>query len=224
MFPSLRTREFYNAYKDWDVNTTPSDVGLLSEKFRVNEAEYRSDQPTHSVSACGKDAKYITENHGVGEHRIGVFGNTPFSKQSPWQKMYDMGGKVVMIGVTMKYNTFKHFVEYKLVNDIINAIPEEKIRKEAAEQISSFSDTQKYYLDGEVAKYPDRIWFHHDALKMQAMLEERGLLNQTVCGESKIICFKVKDFVDMQYQEFFEKPEEWLRPIASEWVKKYKQI
>ena len=223
VFPTLRTRNFYDAYNDWDVEKTPSDVGYLTERFRLSTNVFRSNQETHSVCAYGKDAEYITKNHGIGEKRIGVFGDTPFSKQSPWQKMYNMDAKVVMIGVSMKYNTFKHFVEYKLVNDIIDAIVDENIKKQAVSKVSRFKDTAKYYLDGETAFSPEGVWLWHDSNRTQEVFEKSRKLKKVICGNSTIICFSSKAFVDFQYDEIINNPEQWLRDsIAIDWINEYK--
>ena len=37
--------------EDWDVNTSPSYVGLISETFRTRPDSIRSNNPSHSVSA-----------------------------------------------------------------------------------------------------------------------------------------------------------------------------
>lgn len=222
VFPAFRTTTFYNAYKDWDINKTPSDVGYITEVFRQSKGVYRSNQATHSVCAYGKNAKYITENHGVGKERIGVFGDTPFSYCSPWQKMYDLGAKVVMIGVNMRYNTFKHFVEYKIINDIIDAIKDEKVKEQAIKEVSRFEDTAKYYLDGAVATSPNGVWLWHNALYSQEKMVELGYLKEVKCGNSTIISFNVKDYVDFHYNNWKNNPELWFKENAVEWINKYK--
>lgn len=222
VFPTLRLHDFYNAYSDWNVKTTPSDVGFLSERFRLSEGVLRSNQETHSVCAYGKNAKYLTENHGMGENRIGVFGDTPFSKQSPWQKMYDNGAKVVMMGVSMKRNTFKHFVEYKLINDILDNISDEKVKKQAMLKISRFEDTARYYLDGETALSPNGVWLWHDALKSQKMMNDIGKLKKAICGNSTILAFNAQDYVNHQYNAMLSKPDDWFRSDAVEWINEYK--
>lgn len=225
VFPTLRQRNFYNAYKDWNVKTTPSDVGYITEKFRLSKGVFRSNQATHSVCAYGKDAEFLTKNHGGGEKRIGIFGDTPFSSKSPWQKMYDMGAKVVMIGVTMLYNTFKHFVEYKLINDMILNIKDENVKNKAISKISKFSDIEKFYLDGAVEPRPSGVWFSHDTEKAQSEMENLGKVRKVKCGESTIIAFNVKDYVDFQYNAILSNPAKWLKnDDAIKWFKEYNTL
>ena len=52
--PTLVQKDFSNAYKNWDINTSPSDVGFITETFRKRPNAIRSNQATHSVSAIGK--------------------------------------------------------------------------------------------------------------------------------------------------------------------------
>ena len=90
VMPALRQRNFENAYKDWDVNTTPSDVGLITETFRKTKGVLRSNQETHSVCAYGKDAKYLTEAHSTGKIRYCCFGYYAFGYNSPWERMIEL--------------------------------------------------------------------------------------------------------------------------------------
>ncbi len=220
VFPALVSTEFHKAYENWDIDNTPSEVGLIAETFRKQEGVLRSDQATHSVTAMGKHAEYITSGHCDGKERFGVFGNTPFSHTSPWQKMYDLDGKVVMLGVTMVYNTFKHFVEYSVVEDILESL-EPDAREKAKGELSSYEDISKLY-SGESDSIRG-VWLWNDGDKEQAEMSSRGLIRQTKCGESTLTAFKIKDFYNFLYTEFIETPEEWLPEAAAEWVRRYKK-
>ncbi|MBO7215118.1 MAG: AAC(3) family N-acetyltransferase, partial [Clostridia bacterium] len=161
VMPALRQRNWENAYKDWDVNNTPSDVGLITETFRKSEGVLRSNQETHSVCAFGKDAKYITEAHSTGKPRYGSFGIYAFGHNSPWERMYELKAKVIFIGVNLTYNTYKHYVEQKVANDIVDRLPD-GIRETARDEIQLFGG----------AGGP--VWFGHNGLKIQNYLDEIG--------------------------------------------------
>lgn len=218
-FPAFRSKNLSRAYREWDVEKTPSDVGLISETFRKSEGVLRSDQETHSVCACGKFAAYITEGHKSGKPRAGVFGDYPFSHSSPWQKIYDLNGKVVLLGVSMVYNTFKHFAEYKMADDILFSIKDRAVREDAESLLSRFSDVEKSAVTGEDP--PGGIWFWHDGLKSQALMEKHKLLRKAICGRCTILTFSVRDYVLMQTGEFLSCPQEWFNTGAAEWVKTY---
>ncbi|GEK91920.1 AAC(3) family N-acetyltransferase [Alkalibacterium kapii] len=87
----------------FDVLQSPSNVGMLTERFRKRESVYRSEHPTHSVAALGKDAKEFTE----GEYKH----DTPCARGSVWGKLLDRSAQILLIGVDLTKNTFIHGVE-----------------------------------------------------------------------------------------------------------------
>ncbi|MBQ8908037.1 MAG: AAC(3) family N-acetyltransferase [Clostridia bacterium] len=220
VFPTLRSRDFFNAYEDWDINTTPSDVGLISETFRLRPDTLRSDQETHSVCALGKDAAYITAGHKEGRERIGLFGNTPFSYSSPWQKMYDMRGKIVMLGVPLVYNTFKHFAEYKLMNDILDTLSPD-VWKQARAELTDFDMHRSVTPKDREYFSKKMVWPLHDGEKAQARLEELGMVRATLCGECRIITVETYPFVEWMYDQLLFYPEEWAEERTTEWINDY---
>ena len=121
VFPTLIQKDFENAYKTWHLDKE-SDVGYLTNYFRKREGSYRSDQATHSVAACGKLAKYLTETHGHTHKRFGDCGDTPFSDDSPWAKMYKNNTKVVLLGVPDSKVTFRHYAEYLFIEECLKSI------------------------------------------------------------------------------------------------------
>lgn len=95
-FPCCSTRKF-------DQNLTPCCVGTIPEVFRKRQGVLRSFHPTHSVCAFGKKAEEITKYHYLDD--------TPVGKNSPYQKLIECGGKILMLGCGLRPNTFMHGVE-----------------------------------------------------------------------------------------------------------------
>jgi len=118
VFPTLCQKDFLNAYKNWHLDAD-SDVGYLTNYFRKLPGAKRSDQATHSVAAQGPEAAYLTETHGQSGLRYGIYGETPFSVDSPWQKMYERDAKVLFIGTGIRPCTFRHLAEYILVDEYL---------------------------------------------------------------------------------------------------------
>ena len=110
VFPTLCQKDWEHIYESWHLDKD-SDVGYLTNYFRKLPGACRSDQATHSVAAVGKYARYLTETHGLTGKRPGHMGDTPFAADSPWQKMYDMGSKILLIGVKPRCVTFRHLSE-----------------------------------------------------------------------------------------------------------------
>lgn len=94
---ALRPPEIFN------VLSTPSNVGAIPEYFRTREGTSRSIHPTHSVCAVGKRAHEL-----LGEHDLDC---TPCGLNSPFRKVADTNGKIVMMGCGLSPNTTMHALE-----------------------------------------------------------------------------------------------------------------
>ena len=218
-FPALRQKNFGSAYKDWDINNTPSDVGFLSETFRKMPGVLRSDQETHSVTATGVNAEFITSGHRGGKKRVCLYGEYTFSYTSPWHRICDIGGKVVFIGVPMKVNTMKHLVESTVITDVIDSIKDEAERAEALAEVSDcFAVPSK---GASPTGRPNGFWFWYDGLKMQQFFESKGLVKSVYCGDSKIMCIDAEAFVSEWYKQLRYNYENWIDENSAAWLRKY---
>ncbi|QUH30734.1 aminoglycoside N(3)-acetyltransferase [Vallitalea guaymasensis] len=93
-------RENWPAY---DKEVTPAiGMGVVAEMFRKWPGAKRSDHPARSIAAVGKHAEYITEEHDLSN----IFG-----KNSPVDKLYQLNGYVLLIGVGYNKNTSLHLAE-----------------------------------------------------------------------------------------------------------------
>jgi aminoglycoside 3-N-acetyltransferase len=91
----------------FDVKQTPSNVGAIPEYFRTRENTLRSIHPTHSVCATGKHAEDFLLNHEAD--------CTPCGVNSPFHKITERGGKIVMLGCGLKPNTTMHAIEERIM-------------------------------------------------------------------------------------------------------------
>jgi aminoglycoside N3'-acetyltransferase len=87
----------------FDPRVHGSGLGAIPDAFLQLSGIERSIHPTHSVSALGKRARYVTEAH----HRA----PSTFGTGSPWQRCVELGGKVLGLGVSMGPVTFYHLLE-----------------------------------------------------------------------------------------------------------------
>lgn len=87
----------------FDPRIHGTNMGALPEAFLKFSGVHRSIHPTHSVSAIGKHAQYLTEAHHLAP--------SVFGKGSPWQRFHELNGKVLGIGISMGPVTFYHLLE-----------------------------------------------------------------------------------------------------------------
>lgn len=103
VLPTHTWAQMSPTYTVFNVENEPSCVGILTNLFRKRDGVYRSNHPTHSVAAIGRDAKeYIS-----GEE----LSTTPCSRTGCWGKLYDRDASILFIGCSLKRNTFLHGVE-----------------------------------------------------------------------------------------------------------------
>ena len=92
----------------FDPKTTPSrGMGAIPECFRTFEGVRRSGHPALSFAAWGKDAEWIVHDHSL-EYGLG--------ERSPLARVYDLDGKVLLLGAQYDSNTSFHLAENRVPN------------------------------------------------------------------------------------------------------------
>lgn len=92
----------------FDPRTAGTSIGAIPDAFLKCPDVYRSIHPTHSVSATGKHAKFITEAHHLAASTFGA--------DSPWDRLLKVDGKIFMLGLYMGRNTFSHVLEDRMLD------------------------------------------------------------------------------------------------------------
>lgn len=87
----------------WHEALTPSHVGALSNLLRTRPGAVRSIHPTHSVAALGAGAAGFCAGHENDD--------SPCSPTSPYGKLLDAKGKILLLGVDLTRCTFIHCLE-----------------------------------------------------------------------------------------------------------------
>ncbi len=82
---------------------TPTNVGVLTNVFRKRQGVIRGLHPTHSVAAIGPRAAELVE----GQERNA----TPCPPDSPYGRLRDWGGKILIVGEGLNCCTFFHGCE-----------------------------------------------------------------------------------------------------------------
>ena len=87
----------------FDVEATPSNVGILGELFRKRPGVVRSWHPTHSLAVSGEDAADFVS----GEH----LRNSPTTRTGCHGKLYDRDAYIALLGAPLTKNTIIHGAE-----------------------------------------------------------------------------------------------------------------
>jgi aminoglycoside 3-N-acetyltransferase len=86
-----------------DVVRTPSRMGFITEVFRRLPGVTRSIHPTHPIAIWGKDALAIADGHHAAA--------SPCGAGTPFHKLLERDGKILLAGVGIRSMTFFHCVE-----------------------------------------------------------------------------------------------------------------
>jgi len=87
----------------FDAKRTPSRMGLITELFRRSSGVIRSLHPTHPVAVWGNQAEAIAAQHYLAR--------TPCGQGSPFERLLEHQGKILLIGTGIGVLTFYHYIE-----------------------------------------------------------------------------------------------------------------
>lgn len=87
----------------FDLYNTPSVTGRITETIRQHPGAVRSLHPTHSVSALGARAEWLTEAHHLDSRSFGAL--------SPLGRLIEADGFVLGLGIDLGPVTFVHTIE-----------------------------------------------------------------------------------------------------------------
>ena len=105
-FPISGLASEYLSSNTFNVAKSPSQTGLVTELFRRTNGVLRSLHPTHSVCAKGRLSGWL-----LGEHHLNI---RPFGQHSPFAKLSEAGGQILLLGVDTSVLTQVHVIEDKL--------------------------------------------------------------------------------------------------------------
>jgi len=157
---------------------TMVDLGTFPELVRKRPGIYRSGHASHSTTAIGKHAKILTENH---DPRVAVGAGTPL------HKLWQMNGKILLLGVTHTTNTTIHLAES------LAKVPYRFMHYNA----SWGTATYEQLPDGTIQKHEQAEFpgCGNEFNKIQPLLEAKGNVNVRPIGSATSYLMKSQDLV-----------------------------
>jgi len=190
--------------EDWDIDTSPSYPGAITEAFRQRPDSVRSNNPTHSISAIGARAVELTADHGAGGLRPCVFGETAFAAVSPWQRLYDWNAAYCFVGVDFTVNTMGHFCESLFVERALErSLPGGRVA-----------------LEERVARWQKPgVYPRHSFQAMGDRLTSMGLVRLARVGSATLRCVRTTDMVRSILAILEAEPERWFDEDFQAWLR-----
>ena len=173
-----------------DLNTAPSEVGILSEAFRKT-TQIRSNHPMFSFCGKGKKAKEIlTPNH--------IIEWNPFLKESVYHRLYLENAIMAFVGIDIRVCTYMVYVEamcgvkYRYFKPFLGEI----------------LTTENTRIKGEFYHFclPLGETLKVNYFRVQQQMLENGILKTFSLGASKIYFFYAKEFFDYIKQTLEHSP------------------
>jgi len=170
--------EYVQSRQMFDVQRTPSQMGLVTELFRRSSGTIRSLHPTHPVLANGPKAGELIRDHPLA--------HTPCGQHSPFAKLAETDAKIALLGTGIGAMTFYHHLEELLEN----LLPESPFTKE------TFDVAFRGY-DGEMMHIITRLYDpglsgRRRLRNIEQELKRRGAWRERIVGSLSVVVLEAR--------------------------------
>jgi aminoglycoside 3-N-acetyltransferase len=165
----------------FDVQRTVSKMGLITEVFRRAPGVVRSIHPTHSVAVWGSRAEAIIAGHEQAE--------TPCGRLTPYGRLLEYDGKILLAGVWADHMTFGYFVAEELEPRLAFPV----LTREAYPM--RWKDQ-----DGTVGVSSSRLFslrLDHDVSSLVRELKRRRQWRERRAGRLRLILLRAREVYDV---------------------------
>ena len=179
----------FNKGLPWDVRTTPSKMGVLTELVRKDPRARRVFHPFYSFAILGKHADVLG----------GLRYKSAYERDSVFGKLRDLDGKIMVIGLS--YNdsmTFFHHIEqmegvdYRFLKQFTGEVTDENG--------NTYTDTFEMLvrdIDKGVKTMVD---------PMGALMEKAGIIKSAKIGEADVKLMKANEVYEFTAREMKRDP------------------
>jgi aminoglycoside 3-N-acetyltransferase len=179
----------FNKGAPWDVRTTPSKMGVLTELVRVDPRAKRVFHPFYSFAILGKHAEML------GSLRY----KSAYERNSVFGKLRDLDGKIMVIGLSYNNSmTFFHHIEqmegvdYRFLKQFTGEVTDENG--------NTYTDTFEMLvrdIDKGVMTMVD---------PMGALMEQAGVIKSAKIGEADVKLMKANEVYEFTAREMKRDP------------------
>ena len=179
----------FNKGEPWDVRTTPSKMGALTEIVRVDPRAKRVFHPFYSFAVLGKHAEMLG----------GLRYKSAYERNSVFGKLRDLDGKIMVIGLSYTNSmTFFHHIEqmegvdYRFLKQFTGEVTDADGR--------TYTDTFEMLvrdIDKGVITEVDPMGF---------LMEEKGVIQVRKIGEADVKLMKANEVYAFTAREMRRDP------------------
>ena len=186
--PALSTRQDGDPARAFDPAATPcvSWIGIIPETYRKTPGVKRSQHPTHSVCAWGKNAAEFLSQRDPYD---------TFAADGPWGKLRS-GGKILFLGESLGGNTFLHACE-AWFNDYLDSTTALTVTPDGVREV-------------KVTHYPGGCrggWYKLGRkAEFLVKLQAKGIFRETRIGKAAVTVCNAGELADAMREMFAADP------------------
>jgi aminoglycoside 3-N-acetyltransferase len=175
----------------WNIATTRSLAGIITETFRKLPGAVRSDHPTHPLAGIGPAAAEILAGHKAVR---------PFGPASPVWRLWERNAWVLLIGVDHTTNSTIHVAEELMDVPYIRRVRTTTVLADGRE------------IQITVRRPPCSNGFN----VVDAPLRQRGQIRETRFGNARLLLMRSRDLVAVAVDLLRDDPTALLCPPGCE--------
>jgi len=170
----------------FDPKETPSRVGKVTDTLWRRANAFRSEHPTHSLAAIGKDAGERVKGHGGDA--------STFDKHGPYGKYVRLGATILFIGTGMGCNTTLHVGEDWAELPYMDHTSKARVMK----------DGKEVHVPLKMSPNGHRSFYTSDENSPAVQLFYKlGLVREAGLGDARVQLIGARDVIDTMMKTYY---------------------
>lgn len=211
------TEDYLKSIDRFDKDA-PIAMGVLATYYAKQDGAIRSLSPTHSVVALGKGAEAYTAEHHLDKW--------PFTEKSPYYKLLERNGSVLMIGAGIKHMTLSHIVE-----DMLGDLYPKKIYEKKPHRVDIYKDGKCVYK-GEYYAHSKWMSAFQSDIHMVECMRALPSTKEVKLGAGEIVSINAREAVVCLLEELKKGNSIWgwarvseeCRVKSEEWIERIRKM